>query len=148
MPVPPNANAGWRRSAFFGIALAPLLHLAAIAQSAPTDAPVNASASNGPAPHLSWSVPILRGDSEATAKPIVLSADDPHRGVVGSTRSADARMAKAIAASAHIGILEQGIASAQQALIDCQKGDYPGGGMGLLSMPYFRPSAITDHCRR
>jgi hypothetical protein len=62
--------------------------------------------------------------------------------------SSEARLGFAVAASARQSIAEQGVAAARQALLDCQKGDYPGGGMGVLSMPFQRPSAITDHCRR
>ena len=54
----------------------------------------------------------------------------------------------AISRSAKQSISEQGVATAKQALLDCQKGDYPGGGLGILSMPYQRPNAITDHCHR
>ena len=50
--------------------------------------------------------------------------------------------------SAHISLIDQGTAISEQALIDCQKGDYPGGGMGLLSIATMKPSAHAEHCRR
>jgi hypothetical protein len=53
----------------------------------------------------------------------------------------------ALANAAKISIIEQGVNTSKQALLDCQKGEYPGGGMGVLSLPHGRPSAITDHCR-
>ena len=53
-----------------------------------------------------------------------------------------------MASGAHRGLLESGIETAKEALLECQKGDYPGGGMGLLSMPLGRPSSRTDHCFR
>lgn len=57
-------------------------------------------------------------------------------------------LARSLAAAGRVSLLEQGVSSARQALIECQKGDYPGGGMGLLSLPSQRPEAQTDHCRR
>ena len=64
------------------------------------------------------------------------------------TASKEARLVQAISQSAMVSIAEHGIAAARQALLDCQKGDYPGGGMGIMSLPFQRPSAATDHCRR
>lgn len=57
-------------------------------------------------------------------------------------------LAKSMAASARESLMDLGVNAARQALIECQKGDYPGGGMGLLSLPFQRPEAQTDHCRR
>lgn len=31
---------------------------------------------------------------------------------------------------------------------DCLKGEYPGGGMGLLSLPFLAAAALADQCRR
>ena len=62
--------------------------------------------------------------------------------------SAADSLARAVAQSAQAGWLERGVATAKEALAECIKGDYPGGGMGLFSMPYLRPSATADHCRR
>jgi hypothetical protein len=31
---------------------------------------------------------------------------------------------------------------------DCLKGDYLGGGMGLLSLPFLAAAALRDQCRR
>jgi hypothetical protein len=53
-----------------------------------------------------------------------------------------------IAATAKAGVVEQGVATAKEAIQSCQKGDYPGGGMGLLSLPSGRESARTGHCQR
>ena len=62
-------------------------------------------------------------------------------------RRAD-RFAAAIAASAHHGLIDDGVAVARQALLECQHGDYPGGGAGVLSMPFGRPESRTGHCFR
>ena len=58
------------------------------------------------------------------------------------------RLARSIEAAGHTGFIEQGVKASKEALLECQKGDYPGGGMGLMSMPLARPNAVTDHCRR
>ena len=57
-------------------------------------------------------------------------------------------LSRSMASAAKVSLLEQGVEASRQALIDCQKGDYPGGGAGLLSMPFANASAQTDHCRR
>ena len=57
-------------------------------------------------------------------------------------------LSKSMTSAAKVSVLEQGIEASRQALIDCQKGDYSGGGMGLLSMPFQAASAQSDHCRR
>jgi len=66
----------------------------------------------------------------------------------GRIAAAPASLARSIALTAKVSLIEQGIEASPQALIDCQKGDYPGGGMGLLSLPFQNASAQTDHCRR
>ncbi len=58
------------------------------------------------------------------------------------------RLARGIASAYHPGLIELGVKASKDALLECQKGDYPGGGIGLLSMPLARPNAVTDHCRR
>ena len=58
------------------------------------------------------------------------------------------KLASSIAAAGTVDILQRGTAIARQAVLDCLNGDYPGGGMGLLSMPTARPTARTDHCRQ
>jgi hypothetical protein len=58
------------------------------------------------------------------------------------------RLARGIASASVPGLIELGVKASKDALLECQKGDYPGGGMGLLSMPLARPNAVTDHCRR
>ena len=57
-------------------------------------------------------------------------------------------LSQSMTSAARVSLLEQGVETSRQALIDCQKGDYPGGGMGLLSMSFANASAQTDHCRR
>jgi hypothetical protein len=58
------------------------------------------------------------------------------------------RWAKPIASAAHRSLIQSGVETAKEALIECQRGDYPGGGMGLRSMPIGRPESRTDHCFR
>lgn len=65
-----------------------------------------------------------------------------------SSERRNERLARSMASGAHRGLLGSGIETAKEALLECQKGDYPGGGMGLLSMPLGRPSSRTDHCFR
>ena len=65
-----------------------------------------------------------------------------------SSGSPGSKLASSIAAAATVDILQLGTAIAKQAVLDCMNGDYPGGGMGLLSMPLARPTARTDHCRQ
>ena len=43
---------------------------------------------------------------------------------------------------------EHGIQASIDAVAECQRGDHPGGGMGLLSIATMRPSSPSDHCRR
>jgi hypothetical protein len=58
------------------------------------------------------------------------------------------KLASAIAAAGTVDIVQRGTAIARQAVLDCLKGEYPGGGMGSLSMPLLRPTALTDHCHQ
>jgi hypothetical protein len=58
------------------------------------------------------------------------------------------KLGTSIALTARAGIVEQGVATAKEAIQSCQKGDYPGGGLGLLSLPSGRESARTAHCQR
>ncbi len=65
-----------------------------------------------------------------------------------SSEYPQSKLASSIAAAGTVDILQRGTAIAKQAVLDCLNGDYPGGGMGLLSMPTARPTARTDHCRQ
>ena len=58
------------------------------------------------------------------------------------------KLTKSIAMAAKRSLAQSGVEVAKEAILECQKGDYPGGGMGLLSMPLGRPSSRTDHCFR
>ena len=58
------------------------------------------------------------------------------------------RLTAAMAAAANVGVLQSGVARTKEALVECQRGDYPGGGQGVLSLPFARPAARTDHCWR
>jgi hypothetical protein len=56
------------------------------------------------------------------------------------------KLAAAISAAGNVDMVQGGVAGSKWALLECQRGDYPGGGMGVLSLPFGRPSARTDHC--
>ena len=65
-----------------------------------------------------------------------------------STSPGEDPLARGIASAYRQGLIDLGVKASKEALVECQKGDYPGGGMGLLSLPLARPNAVTDHCRR
>jgi hypothetical protein len=76
-----------------------------------------------------------------------------HRGGRHSTVDRDEaipgdRLVVAIARSVRTTWYDQGVQASIEAVVACQKGDHPGGGMGLLSIATMRPSAPSDHCRR
>ena len=58
------------------------------------------------------------------------------------------RLAASMAAAANVDALQAGVERTKEALVECRRGDYPGGGQGVLSLPFARPSARTDHCWR
>ena len=64
------------------------------------------------------------------------------------SQNPQSKLASSIAAASTPDIVQRGTAISKQAVLDCLKGDYPGGGMGSLSMPFGRPNALTDHCRQ
>lgn len=59
----------------------------------------------------------------------------------------ESKFGYSVSAAAKASLVELGVATARQALQDCLDGDYPGGGMGALSLPFGRPTARTAHCR-
>lgn len=75
---------------------------------------------------------------------------EPSPSGLGNTSrgSGTERLAVSMAGAARQNLFESGTETARQALLDCLRGDYPGGGMGALSLPFHRPSARTDHCAR
>ena len=84
----------------------------------------------------------------APAAPATLDLRVPRQSLAphvesGRIAAAPASLARSIALTAHVSLIDQGIEASRQALIDCQKGDYPGGGMGLLSLPFQNASAQT-----
>lgn len=90
----------------------------------------------GARPALAWDARIfLDASSKRVSGEAVRAADRPDR------------FAAAIASAGNAGFVEEGTAGSRQAILECNKGDYPGGGMGLLSLPQGRPSATGDHCR-
>jgi hypothetical protein len=87
----------------------------------------------------------LKPNSAVTAGPIALPATALG---VKSAEHSPSRLSAGIAAAAKVSLSELGISAASEAILECLKGDYPGGGMGPLSLPFARVSARTDHCRR
>jgi len=65
-----------------------------------------------------------------------------------SFESQSEKFAKSMSSAANRGLIQSGIEASKEAILECQKGDDPGGGTGLLSMPVGRPSSRTDHCFR
>lgn len=79
----------------------------------------------------------------------VLSRQPSAAALVASTRPEQGNhLARSIARAASESIVELGTATAKQAVLDCLKGEYPGGGMGSLSLPFGRAAVQTDHCRQ
>ena len=99
--------------------------------------PWAAAAQDVPAPLLSVARPTL--SSPGTAELLA-------RRAVGTEPTN--KLAASIAAAGNDGLLRHGTNIAKQALLDCQSGDYPGGGMGTLSLPDGRAESRTAHCRR
>jgi hypothetical protein len=54
----------------------------------------------------------------------------------------------AIAKAGRTSWYDHGIQASIDAVAECQRGDHPGGGMGLFSIATMRPSSPSDHCRR
>ena len=101
------------------------------------------------APAISLVLPYIsapRTDALADLARAVTSSFES-RAAITSLHSAESKLAKSISSAATLSLVELGTSTARQALQDCLKGEYPGGGMGVLSLPQGRPSATTDHCR-
>jgi hypothetical protein len=54
----------------------------------------------------------------------------------------------AVVRSSKPGWYQEAIQASIDAVVDCQKGDHPGGGMGVFSIATLRPASPSDHCRR
>jgi hypothetical protein len=121
----PAARLGAMKLAFF---LAALVHASAFAQTLQTDNPKPLVIEPGP------TLRIL-----PTSHPVVLPSP---------SESPESRLAKSLAAAGTQSFVQSGIESSKEALRECRRGDYPGGGSGLLSMPFGRPQSRTDHCFR
>lgn len=80
---------------------------------------------------------VMRQPSFAVQAGVAVRAEPGSGSLLGS----------AIARAGKIDLMQQGIEASRQAILECIKGDYPGGGLGLASMPLARPTARTDHCR-
>jgi hypothetical protein len=66
---------------------------------------------------------------------------------LASTSQRGRALARAIAATAHVGPVDAGVETAKQALLDCQKEALGGSGPGPFAM-LGRPESRTDHCFR
>jgi hypothetical protein len=77
-------------------------------------------------------------DSEATRRAVRASARDP-----GLAARAGRFGAEPLSPDARLGAEVQ-----RSAKGDCLKGEYLGGGMGLLSLPFLAAAALREQCRR
>lgn len=77
-------------------------------------------------------------DSEATRRALRASARDP-----GLAARAGRFSAEPLSPDARLGAEVQ-----RSAKGDCLKGEYLGGGMGLLSLPFLAAAALREQCRR
>jgi hypothetical protein len=77
-------------------------------------------------------------DSEATRRALRASARDP-----GLAARAGRFGAEPLSPDARLGAEVQ-----RSAKGDCLKGEYLGGGMGLLSLPFLAAAALREQCRR
>jgi hypothetical protein len=106
------------------------MHGGSVAQGAPE--PAASSAIGLPA-----ETPAAHGNSNPNAVARLAVSDQRRHG-----------LAQAIAASARVSLVDAGVETAKQALLDCQKEALQGGGAGALGMPMGRPGLRTDHCFR
>lgn len=121
-----------------------LLALAVPAVASPDEtAPVNllGSAFTRGAPADAADEYAWKAREAVTPKPVIPATAAP-------ALNANQRLARSISLAARESLFSAGIKSSESAVIECVDGDYPGGGMGLLSQPYLAASARTDHCRR
>ena len=100
--------------------------------------PWAAAAQDVPAPLLSVARPTLSSPGIAGLERVGLG--------VGTEPTN--KLAASITAAGNDGLLRHGTNIAKRALLDCQSGDYPGGGIGTLSLPDGRAESRTAHCRR
>lgn len=77
-------------------------------------------------------------DSEATRRALRASARDP-----GLAAQAGRFGSAPLTPEERLGAEVQ-----KSAKGDCQKGEYLGGGMGLLSLPFLAAAALREQCRR
>jgi len=141
-PMPPTAPA---RSAQTPRAATPARLRDAPAPASAITSPVMAdSAATAPPPAAAQTAsaadaPLLL-DSEATRRALREAA----RGPLLSERAAAATDAPALRTEQE----QLGEEVAKAAKGDCLKGEFVGGGMGLLSLPFLAAAALTDKCRR
>jgi hypothetical protein len=77
-------------------------------------------------------------------QPRFFASARPAHGV--TKEEASSSLGKEISEAAKVGLLDQGVEASREALLDCQKGDYPGGGLGLLSLPFGQVTEQSHHC--
>jgi hypothetical protein len=85
-----------------------------------------------------------RGPLLLDLQPRFFASVKPVRGA--SKEGASPSLSKEISEAAKVGLLDQGVEASREALLDCQKGDYPGGGLGLLSLPFGQVTEQSHHC--
>jgi len=125
----------------------------------PPAAPSNPSPLAEPPPsgiHLPAAAAPESNDDAASAA--IANGDAPLLGTAASRRAiSDAARRPSLAAQAGIDNREHtmqtpnarlGTEIAKGAVGDCAKGEYAGGGMGLLSLPFLAAAVLTEKCRR
>lgn len=92
-----------------------------------------------------------QAESQASAPPLILHSESTRRALrdIGRERSFAERAAEDLDGSPRSGFdsrLGAGVAGAARG--DCRKGEFKGGGMGLLSLPALALAATTGECAR
>jgi hypothetical protein len=87
---------------------------------------------------------------ESNARPELNLSLTPSRNWVTArqTRWNTSPLEAAVARSPKVSWYHEAVQASIDAVADCQKGDHPGGGLGLFSIATLRPAAPSDHCRK
>jgi hypothetical protein len=99
-------------------------------------------------------ISVAQGTPKTEASTVIVSPTQnsaSHIEAVAQVAVSDRRgqgLAQAIAASAHVSLVDTGVKTGRQSLLDCQKEALNGVGTGTLGMPQGRPASRTDHCFR
>ncbi len=153
--LPPLAPAPRRESAPPVAAPAPALpNRAVAARSTPTSPraapPATAGPTRAPEPiGIAGAEPAASQAERAEAPPSLLDGEATRRAIRASARD-PGLAAQAGRTGPAVATPDQQLGSgiAQGARGDCLKGEYFGGGAGLLSLPFLAAAALRDKCRQ